>query len=127
MTAQARRRLRCFLLVFAAIAGLLVHVSAAAICTPTTYTLAAAHLPSLDFTDTSGNTWTPAGGFPGCSPGDSAVVTTSSQVIMSLTDTLPNPLVGMTFACAQCELNIGAGGALVLAGSATFTSGAAAR
>lgn len=48
------------------------------VCVPTAYSVTSSAPPaSANWTDTSG-LWTPAGGFPGCAPGDSASDTNAS-------------------------------------------------
>jgi uncharacterized repeat protein (TIGR01451 family) len=83
--------------------------------------------PSGNWTDTSGALWTPGGGFPGCSTGDTASDTNASPTTIIVNSVIPNPIVGLNLGCNGCVIDVQPGGQLTLAGPGTIASGATLR
>ena len=95
-----------------------------AVCIPTVYTVtSSAPPPSFNWTDTSG-AWTPSGGFPGCSPGDTAADVNPSPTTIIVNSPIPNAIVGLNLNCPGCVIDLQPGGSLTLAGSGSIGSGA---
>lgn len=103
----------------------LVAATAFAVCVPTAYTVtSSAPPPVANWTDTSGAVWSPAGGFPGCAPGDSAANGNASPTTLIINSSVPNPIIGLNLACAGCMIDIQSGGSLTLAGTGSVGPGA---
>src|ERR1044071_7144721 len=99
------------------------------VCSPNTaYSVtSSAPPPSANWTTTSGALWTPPGGFPGCSTGDSASDTNASPTTIVVNSVIPNPIAGLNLACSGCVIDVQSGGQLTLAGNGTIASGATLR
>src|SRR4029079_9307946 len=99
------------------------------VCTPNTaYSVtSSAPPPTANWTTTSGALWTPPGGFPGCSTGDTASDTNASPTTIVVNSVIPNPIAGLNLACNGCVIDIQSGGQLTLAGNGTIASGATLR
>jgi len=131
MTTVDRLKLRTILtssaVTFVAIA-LLGTATAFAICIPTVYSVTSSAPPPIgNWTDTSGAVWTPAGGFPGCSPGDVAQDLNAAPTTLIINSAVPNPIIALNLACNGCVIEIQSGGSLTLAGSGSIGSGATLR
>src|SRR6476469_9809601 len=128
MTTVDRLKLRTILtssaLTLLAIA-LLGTATAFAICVPTVSNVTSSAPPPIgNWTDTSGAVWTPAGGFPGCAPGDSAQDLNATPTTLIINSAIPNPLISLNLGCNGCVIDIQPGGSLTLAGPASIASGA---
>jgi len=128
MTTVDRLKLRTILtssaLTLLAIA-LLGTATAFAICVPTVYNVTSSAPPPIgNWTDTSGAVWTPAGGFPGCAPGDAAQDLNATPTTLIINSAIPNPLISLNLGCNGCVIDIQPGGSLTLAGPASIASGA---
>jgi uncharacterized repeat protein (TIGR01451 family) len=124
-TRFARRRVLILsaLISFVAI-GVLGVATAFAVCVPTAYTVTGSAPPATaNWTDTSG-LWNPSGGFPGCSPGDSAADTNVSPTTVIVNSVIPNSLLGLNWNCNGCVIDIQSGGQLTLGGFSSIGSGA---
>src|SRR5581483_6891675 len=114
--------------VLATLLSFLVIVSAIgsvalAVCIPSSYFVTgSAPPPVANWTDTTGAVWSPAGGFPGCAPGDSATNTNASPTTLIVNSSIPNPIVGLNMSCAGCTIDIQSGGSLTLAGAGSMAS-----
>jgi uncharacterized repeat protein (TIGR01451 family) len=99
------------------------------VCTPNTaYSVtSSAPPPTANWTTTSGALWTPPGGFPGCSTGDTASDTNASPTTIVVNSVIPNPIAGLNLACNGCVIDVQSGGQLTLAGNGTIASGATLR
>src|ERR1051325_9070372 len=99
------------------------------VCTPNTaYSVtSSAPPPAANWTTTSGALWTPPGGFPGCSTGDTASDTNASPTTIIVNSVIPNPIAGLNLACNGCVIDVQSGGQLTLAGNGTIASGATLR
>lgn len=97
---------------------------ALAACIPgTAYSVTSSAPPPLaNWTDTSGATWQPPGGFPGCATGDSAADTNVSPTTLIINSAIPNPIIGLNLTCAGCSIDIQAGGSLTISGAANLGS-----
>ena len=82
------------------------------VCSPNTaYSVtSSAAPPTANWTTTSGALWTPPGGFPGCSTGDSAQDTNASPTTIVVNSVIPNPIVGLNLACNGCVIDVQSGG-----------------
>jgi uncharacterized repeat protein (TIGR01451 family) len=127
-TLRVRRVLGIALILALVLAVSLVGIAAAATssgCVTNSYAVTfSAPPPSANWTDTSGAVWLPAGGFPGCAPGDTAADTSFSPTTLIVNSVIPNTLAGVNLGCSGCVIDIQAGGQLAIAGSATVASGA---
>src|SRR5260370_4543568 len=127
--AASRRRpifIAAALITFALLALIGVAV-AQAVSVPTAYSVASSAPPAAaNWTDTAG-LWTPAGGFPGCAPGDSAADTNALPTTIIINSTIPNPIIGLNLNCPGCVIDIQTGGQLTLAGSGSIGSMATLR
>ena len=120
-----RFKLRPFLVAFCATIVIGIAGIAFSICIPTVYNVTSSAPPPIgNWTDTSGAVWTPAGGFPGCAPGDAAQDLNASPTTLVINSAIPNPLIGLNLGCNGCVIDIQPGGSLTLAGSASIASGA---
>lgn len=121
---SGRRILFVSVATFAVLASLIA-ATAYAICVPQSYSVTSSAPPPVgNWTDTTGAVWTPAGGFPGCSPGDTASDTNASPTTLVVNSSIPNPILGLTLACPGCVIDIQSGGSLTLAGSGSIGAGA---
>ena len=110
---------------FALVIGLsAARQAAASPCTATAYSLNAAPPASSNWSDLN---WTPTSNYPGSSTCDSASdAQASSHSILVNGSTLPlNPIMGVTFTCPNCILDIQSGGTLTLAADSSFSGSAA--
>jgi uncharacterized repeat protein (TIGR01451 family) len=117
-------RLRRIALVFAVTVAALGALGARTIlvCVPTAYSVtASAPPPTANWTSTVG-LWLPSGGFPGCSPGDSASDSNFSPTTIVVNSSIPSALVGLNMNSAGSVVDIQAGGSLSLAGTGSFAS-----
>jgi len=128
MTTVDRLKLRTILIssaVTLAAIALLGTATAFAICVPTVYNVTSSAPPPIgNWTDTSGAVWTPAGGFPGCAPGDAAQDVNATPTTLIINSAIPNPLISLNLGCNGCVIDIQPGGSLTLAGPASIASGA---
>src|SRR5262245_18791590 len=127
-SASGRRILASGGLTMLALVGALVFtahgkLSSAFACIPTAYSVTSSAPPPIGFwTDTSGAVWTPAGGFPGCAPGDSAADTNPTPTTLIINSAVPNPLIGLTMSCRGCNIDSQAGGSLPRSGGGSVSS-----
>jgi len=128
MTTVDRLKLRTILIssaVTLAAIALLGTATAFAICVPTVYNVTSSAPPPIgNWTDTSGAVWLPAGGFPGCAPGDAAQDLNATPTTLIINSAIPNPLISLNLGCNGCVIDIQPGGSLTLAGPASIASGA---
>jgi uncharacterized repeat protein (TIGR01451 family) len=114
-----------------AIAALLMPASSSAgavNCTPTNYTAGSSSNPSFaNWTDASGNLWSPPGGYPGSCSGDTASDFSSQPTTIVVTSAIPNDIAGLNFSCSGCIIDIQTGGSLTLSGPGTLANGATLR
>ena len=96
-----------------------------AVCIPTAYSVVSLAPPATaNWTDSTGTTWTPAGGYPGCAPGDTASDTNASPTTIVIDSVIANPIIGLNLACSGCVIDIQPGGQLTLAGPGSIGSAA---
>jgi uncharacterized repeat protein (TIGR01451 family) len=120
-----RFKLRPFLVAFCATIAIGIAGIAFSICVPTVYNVtSSAPPPTGNWADTSGAVWTPAGGFPGCAPGDAANDLNATPTTLIINSAIPNPLISLNLGCNGCVIDIQSGGSLTLAGPASIASGA---
>ena len=123
-----RFKLRPFLVAFFVTVAVGIAGIAFSICVPNVYNVTSSAPPPIgNWTDTSGAVWTPAGGFPGCAPGDSANDLNASPTTLIINSAIPNPLISLNLGCNGCVIDIQPGGSLTLAGGASIGSGATMR
>ena len=128
MSEIKRFKLRPFLVAFFATIVIGLTGIAFSICIPTVYNVtSSAPPPTGNWTDTSGAVWTPAGGFPGCAPGDAAMDLNATPTTLIINSAIPNPLISLNLGCNGCVIDIQSGGSLTLAGPASIASGATMR
>jgi uncharacterized repeat protein (TIGR01451 family) len=118
-----RRSLVIASAVFVTMAALILGSAVFAVCVPTSYT-ATTSMPTVNWTDTS-FLWTPAGGYPGCAPGDSASITPIGPLppTIIINSSIPNPIIGLNFAFNGAVIELQPSGHLTIAGPATVGSG----
>jgi uncharacterized repeat protein (TIGR01451 family) len=109
-----------FTLALVAVLGV---ATAYAVCIPTAYSVTASAPPAFANWTTTVGVWQPAGGFPGCAPGDSASDTNASPTTLFINSTIPNPIIGLNLNCIGCSIQIQSGGSLTLAGAGSISSG----
>ncbi|HEV7484976.1 MAG TPA: hypothetical protein VGQ65_04795 [Thermoanaerobaculia bacterium] len=126
MTTVDRLKLRTILissLVTLGAIALLGTATAYAICVPTVYNVTSSAPPPIgNWTDTSGAVWTPAGGFPGCAPGDVAQDLNATPTTLIINSAIPNALIGLNLNCPGCTIDIQSGGSLTLAGPGSVSN-----
>ena len=128
MSEVNRFKLRPFLVAFCATIAIGIAGIAFSICVPTVYNVTSSAPPPIgNWTDTSGAVWTPAGGFPGCGPGDAANDLNASPTTLIINSAIPNPIIALNLGCNGCVIEIQSGGSLTLAGGASIGSGATMR
>jgi uncharacterized repeat protein (TIGR01451 family) len=99
-----------------------------AVCVPTVYNVTSSAPPPLaNWTTTTGALWQPSGGFPGCAPGDVAQDLNVSPTTVIVNSAIPNPIIGLNWACSGCLVEIDSGGSLALSGAGNIGSGATVR
>jgi len=120
VTGRPSRFTLAFLVAIAAFAFIGVATAHAA-CSTNDCILNASAPPISNWTDTSGAVWSPAGGFPGCAPGDtaSAILNPPTNLVID-GGAIPYPIGRLQL--AGCEIDIGAFGSLTLAGTGNFAS-----
>ena len=125
MSEVNRFKLRPFVIAFCVTMVVGIAGIAFAVCVPTVYNVTSSAPPPIgNWTDTSGAVWTPAGGFPGCAPGDVAQDLNASPTTLIINSPIPNPIIGLNLGCNGCVIDIQSGGSLTLAGAASIASGA---
>src|ERR1043165_6568331 len=89
----------------------------------TSYTLNASAPATANWTDTSGNVWSPAGGYPGSSTGDTASATGGNTTTLTVDSVIPNSVDTLTWSCAACVIDIQPAGQLAVGVSGTVDNG----